>query len=438
MAFISNAHNFTLGDGVYNNVHGNIVYNNYYGTKVRRDGSYLSKPGPTRKRPAGKRQLHEGTGLKIIRYEDVKPVREISSGAGYFLHAAQHKGCAVVVKVFNPGPDVRERLAATVALSRSLMHPNVLRIEGVSSPASLNHFIVYEAARRQSPEGQLARALKDGVTKSITLGFHMVAGLSAGMNYLAVQGISMRGMRVENFDIFLDVGDRFMLGINPASLKENDAIHAGEQEGERCWDLFNALCKKVLRSANDLLHTEKIERDPVTFDPRRLEVRASPESLPESGNSQKDESAPVPPRREYVWRTIDRGQLSLASVATQIRSHLELISPLNRLVATDWEITHRCAGYLREEITLATTTIDSAVVSHDVPSPREICPVCKKVVGPLFNKCAASMSCVGGGNTMMPGAPVFWWTGQTVAYGTVQQVMRTTDGTIVACVRRTN
>jgi hypothetical protein len=34
MSFISNASNFTLADGVYNNVHGDIVYNFY--SKIRR------------------------------------------------------------------------------------------------------------------------------------------------------------------------------------------------------------------------------------------------------------------------------------------------------------------------------------------------------------------------------------------------------------------
>ncbi|KAJ7623966.1 hypothetical protein DFH06DRAFT_1305328 [Mycena polygramma] len=364
MAFISNAHNFTLGDGVYNNVHGNLVYNNnYYGPNVRRAGSDLTRLGSTRKSPTRKKhRQHDGTGLKIIRYEDVKPVREILNGAGYFLHAAHHKGCAVIVKVFNPGPDVQERLAATVALSKSLMHPNVLRVQGVSSPASLNHFIVYEDAHKKSAESQLASALKESVTESIAFGFHM-----AGMNYGCPRhihaGDASRDRLLQNFDIFLDIGPRFILSINPASSNDEDTTHAGEQEEKKCWDLLNALCKKLLGTANDLLHTEKIERDPVTLDSRCMapsKVRASPGSFPESVKPQK-ESAPVPPRREYVWRTIDRGELSLASVATQTRSYLELLSPLRMLAATDVRNPHRCAGYLREEITLATTPIDSVV-----------------------------------------------------------------------------
>lgn len=95
-----------------------------------------------------------------------------------------------------------------------------------------------------------------------------------------------------------------------------------------------------------------------------------------------DPERSVPPRREYVWRTIDRGQQSLASVASRIALDLDmkLSSALNKLAWIDGLSAHRCAGYVREEITLATTTNDSAVISHDTPSPLEICSVCHEVV----------------------------------------------------------
>lgn len=39
MSFISNAEHVTLGDGMYNNIQGdmNIVHHNYYGTKRHRE-----------------------------------------------------------------------------------------------------------------------------------------------------------------------------------------------------------------------------------------------------------------------------------------------------------------------------------------------------------------------------------------------------------------
>ncbi|KAJ7613609.1 hypothetical protein DFH06DRAFT_144082 [Mycena polygramma] len=105
---------------------------------------------------------------------------EIGSGPGYFLHTGETKGRAVIVKVFNLGPSVREQLESTVAVSMRLLHPNVLRIEGVSSPASLTHFITYENACWNTAEGPLAAALQEDHTRSITLGFKMVAGLAVG------------------------------------------------------------------------------------------------------------------------------------------------------------------------------------------------------------------------------------------------------------------
>ncbi|KAJ6597612.1 hypothetical protein DFH09DRAFT_1304393 [Mycena vulgaris] len=256
----------------------------------------------------------------------------------------------------------------------SFRHPNVLRVEGVSSSASLHHFIVYENAHWKTAEGPLAAALNADLTRSITLGFKMVAGLSSGMNYLSVQGISLASLGVEFFSISTTVGsvtkDRHQ--------EDNTAIS---------WDAFNALCQKVLRSANRVLHHEDIERNPVVdLEPRptvphKASLLASyslSESLP--APQIPNEEPPVQPRREYVWRTIDRGQKSLANIASRISRDLDT-SSLSKLTWSDVRSVHRCAGYVREEITLATTMGDSAVVSRDAPSPLEVCSICHEVVG---------------------------------------------------------
>ncbi|KAJ6469200.1 hypothetical protein C8R47DRAFT_1078103 [Mycena vitilis] len=385
MAFISNTEHVTLGDGVFNNVQGNLVHNvhnHFYGmpdyagaieadngprgqVQAEGDGIELREP---RMRTAVEDddEEEEDDEIEIIRWKQIKVTQEIRGGSGYYLHAARHKGRAVVVKVFNPGPRARERLAATVALSRSLMHPNVLQIEGMSSPGSIKHFIVYEDVHWKNAENPLAMALKSDLDKSVTLALQM------------------------NFDIFLDLGDRFVVSVNPPEAKQNDnSVRHQDSEEKRAWDLFNTLCKKVLRSANGLLHTEKIDRDPAALDARRsllLNVQPSHPSVAPATYEASPENIPsVPPRREYVWRASEHGDQSLARVASSIASDLELdLSPLNRLVWTDMQSPHRCAGYVREEITLATTKADSAVVSHDAPSPLEICPICKEVVG--FNE----------------------------------------------------
>ncbi|KAJ7692843.1 hypothetical protein B0H17DRAFT_1179174 [Mycena rosella] len=391
MSFVSNADHFSLGDGVCNNIHGNFnVYSTFCGRKHHREEiEDTAALLPMRKRH--RQEDDSQDGIEIIPNRHLKLTLEIGSGPGYFLHAGEIKGRAVIVKVFNAGPTVRSQLESTVTLSRGLMHPNVLRIEGISSPASLAHFIAYENAHWKAAEGPLAAALKDDLTRSITLGFKMIAGLSSGMNHLSIQGISLASLGVENFDIFLDINDRFLIRFNPPMSADTDCTENRQLEDNtaRSWDIFNSLCQKVLRSANRVLHTEGIERNPVVFDPtRRSSVPANRNSAlasPWCSSRNRSESQPeplVPPRREYVWRTMDRGQQSLATVAKRMASDLNSNpSSIHKLAWTDGRTPHRCAGYVREEITLATTTVDSAVVSHDTPSPLEICSICHEVVG---------------------------------------------------------
>ncbi|KAF8207716.1 hypothetical protein K438DRAFT_343027 [Mycena galopus ATCC 62051] len=337
-----------------------------------------------------RRRLEKDYGIKIISDRNLKLIREIRSRPGYCLHAGQNEGRAVTVKVFNPGhgPAVRQQLESTADLSKRIMHPNILRLEGVSSPESSFHFIVYEDVHWKSAEGPLAEALKSDLTRSVTLGFKMVAGLSAGMNHLCSQGVSLRSMRVDNFDIFLDVDDRFIINIHPCQQVDDNPE---SQEPEATWNVFNALCRKILTSANCVLHEEQITRNPEILDV--VHASSIPENSPAASllsfepqptSIQAEEDVTVPPRREYVWRTMDRGQQSLGTVASQLTLELDMklrLARLPRLARSDSENPHRCVGYAREEITLTTTTLHSAVVAHDTPSPLEICSVCHEVVG---------------------------------------------------------
>ncbi|KAF7361304.1 hypothetical protein MSAN_01162900 [Mycena sanguinolenta] len=331
--------------------------------------------------------------IEVIPSRNLKLIREIGSGPGYFLHAGQNKGHAVIVKVFNRGPasTVRRQLESTVALSKGIMHPNLLRLLGISSLASLSHFIVYENVHWQNAEGPLAMALKTDLKRSITLGFRMVAGLSAGLNHLLVQGIFKRPMGAENFDIFLDVDDRFVLSVHPQLREdEEDGNTARFQDPEgNTWIALNALCNKTLTSANRVLHHEEIIRDSEILDvghtmPAVSEGLVSPSLLspgPTASLENIQDEVGVLPRREYVWRTTDRGQQSLENIARRITFNLDMHFPsLSRINQTNGRTPHRCAGYIREEITLATTTLDSAVVAHDAPSASECCLICHEVV----------------------------------------------------------
>ncbi|KAJ7034150.1 hypothetical protein C8F04DRAFT_1102410 [Mycena alexandri] len=391
MAFISNASNFTLGDGVYTNVQGNIVHyhnSHFYGTKRRRDE--IEDGSDVLLRPDKRPRLEEGSanGLKVIRQQNLQLIRQIGGGPGYLLHAGRNKSYAVTVKVFKgSGPTAREQLEWEVALLKGLIHSNVPRIKGVSSPTSSAQFIVYEDVCWQNAKGPLADALQNR-TRSIRLGFKMVADLSAGLDYLSMQGISLAAMRVENFNVFLDVDDRFLLIINPKSPDAADANSQSSQD-ESSWALFNSLCHRVLVSANRVLHTEEINRDPALSPPTSSASRKSDSSLLSIGpaspqEDQQDSGSAGDPRREYVWKAIDRGQQCLATVADQMTVNLDMaLARLHMMTRTDVRRAHRCRGYVREEITLAPTIVDSAVVAHDTPSPLEICSICHEVVNLL-------------------------------------------------------
>ncbi|KAF8151182.1 hypothetical protein K438DRAFT_435021 [Mycena galopus ATCC 62051] len=185
-----------------------------------------------------------------------------------------------------------------------------------------------------------------------------------------------------NFDILLDSQNRFLLSIN-THFSEGAAVDGLQDPEDQAWGTLNALAQKVLRSANCAVHQESIERNAVTLESLpRSSVQNS--LFPPSNISEDvpDALPPVPAQREYVWRNIDRGHQSLARVAGRITLDLDLkLSPVLRLNSTNAKSPHRCPGYIREEITLAATIFDSAVVSHDTPSPLEICSVCHEVVG---------------------------------------------------------
>ncbi|KAJ6597681.1 hypothetical protein DFH09DRAFT_1399342 [Mycena vulgaris] len=323
----------------------------------------LSLIEPSRKR----RRREDGIKFRtVIQNKHLKLTLEIGCGPGYFLHTGEIKGRAVIIKVFNQGPTVREQLKSMVALSKRFMHPNLLRLEGTSSPTSCNHFIAYENTYWKTADGPLTSALKNDLTRGVALGFEMIAGLSSGLNHLSTRGIPLASLGVENFDVFLDIDDRFLISINPEISTNQEVAEDVELEDDtnRSWDIFHGLCEKgrrhffhprlpvdlrrfykVLRSANH----QDIERHPMFIYPSPAPsiARKSPPASRLSSESESvpfqenvPEISPVPPRRD----------------------------------------AHRCAGYIREEITLATTLVDSAVVSHDTPSPLEVCSVCHEVV----------------------------------------------------------
>ncbi|KAJ7230766.1 hypothetical protein C8J57DRAFT_1730489 [Mycena rebaudengoi] len=415
MSFISNASHFTLGDGVYYNVHGNIVHNHVHNSflsgRKRRIEEIEDTPVPDLTSTVAKRPRRlEENGIKveldlksltqygplmnmlqIIPTKHLKLIREIGRGQGYFLHTGQNRGHAVIVKVFNRGATARKRLESTLALSKGLLHPNILRIEGVSSRISLSHFIAYEDVYWKCAEEPLATALKETLERSIILGFKMVAGLSAGMNHLEISGVSLESMLTKNFDVFLDLDDRFIISINgPPSSRLGTVARVQSQPQDHSWILLDELCQKVLISANRLTHVDYIARSTAEHNPpgsgsspEYFLIPDHPVETLSPQNSREPSATGVSPRREYLWLSIDREQRSLDSVANQLRMDVDTRSlslPKSRAVDSSGGTPHRCAGYVREEIMLAPTIACSAVVCLDAPTPCEICVICGEVV----------------------------------------------------------
>ncbi|KAF8146059.1 hypothetical protein K438DRAFT_2095735 [Mycena galopus ATCC 62051] len=382
-------------------IHGGTFFTaanvNFFGTKKRRrekmsDGSVrcADEASPTQTTEK-RRRLGEEDGVKIIPKEYLKLIHEIGWGPGYLLHAGRNNSRAVIVKVFHKGPNVRQQLESTVALSKEFMHPNVLRIEGISAFASMSHFIVYESgisfklhvntAQMQmfilghcmNAEGPLAAALKDDLARSVTLGFKMVWNIQVFLVPPPLISMKFQIAGLSDFDIFLDVDDRFLISINPPQRRQVEATQSRESE-DNTWTVFNALCQKTLTSANGVVHQEHIIRDTAILG---LSPNSASEALPllslgstvlsQHTQVEEREELPVQPRREYIWRTLDRGQQSLATVARRITQGLDTnFSRVHRLTRTNRRFPHRCQG---------------AVVVHDTPSPLEICSVCHEVVG---------------------------------------------------------
>ncbi|KAK7023248.1 hypothetical protein R3P38DRAFT_2532459 [Favolaschia claudopus] len=407
MAFISNASDFTLGEGVYNNVHGNLVHhtvNHLYSSKKRYRAAIESESEPLdpsllNDTPSSKRRrvgsgLEEG--IKIIRPKNLKLTHQIGSGPGYFIHSGESKGRAVIVKVFNRNADAREQLESTVELTKGLLHPNILRIEGISSQASLCQFVAYRHTYWNNAESPLAAALKDNLARSVHLGLKLVEGLSAGINHLAVQRIPLHLIGPDNFDVFLDKDEQFVISINSSSTQ--DTQHSTyqssiwEADNRRAWDIFNGLSRRVLSTANRVLHKDAIERLPAAA----IDIIAPPSFSSFSGGfvplstpdsmlefiTSADIESPISLRREYVWRTVSNERQSLGTVAAQIKSDLELKFRIMRGIARNDALTAQCcAGYIREEITLASSVADSAIITHNAPGPLQVCPICGQTVG---------------------------------------------------------
>ena len=93
-------------------------------------------------------------------------------------------------------------------------------------------------------------------------------------------------------------------------------------------------------------------------------------------------------RREVQWK-LDKSakNRTLKSIVRHFDDYLNCVptslgdSPLRRITASPHKlVSHRCPGYLREEITLTADVSRSVVITHQYPSQSEICTICGQLV----------------------------------------------------------
>ena len=94
------------------------------------------------------------------------------------------------------------------------------------------------------------------------------------------------------------------------------------------------------------------------------------------------------PRREVRWK-LDKSanNRSLEYIVRRFEDYMDCVSassagsPLRRITASPHKwVSHRCPGYLREEITLTADVSRSVVIAHQYPSQSEICTICGQLV----------------------------------------------------------
>ena len=104
-------------------------------------------------------------------------------------------------------------------------------------------------------------------------------------------------------------------------------------------------------------------------------------------NSTEVRTSHKTPWHELRWKFDKSNNRSLESVVRHFEDYLDCIlafsadSPLRRITASPHKlVSHRCPGYLREEITLTADVSRSVVVAHQYPSQSEICTICGQLV----------------------------------------------------------
>ncbi|KAJ7581310.1 hypothetical protein C8J56DRAFT_262284 [Mycena floridula] len=167
---------------------------------------------------------------------------------GYRIHVAKYQGKVVAVKVYQE-PNSIQRLEADLDLTRSLLHPTILRAVAVCK-ASQTPFLVFsmESGIPISLGGlktlvcYLADALSHSEKESLIVGAQLIRDVSAGLDYLGGIEQSFIISRL-TFDLLVDEGNNICITVG---LGEDET---GIQE-DGYLDVFHRLCSKTFIEAN--------------------------------------------------------------------------------------------------------------------------------------------------------------------------------------------
>ncbi|KIJ95592.1 hypothetical protein K443DRAFT_323237 [Laccaria amethystina LaAM-08-1] len=412
MPFFAHASGFTMKDGHMYEVGGDFnIHFAMPAESTERIATQLLGKGKGRDLDKGDAEADEprkrfrevsdetSDGLKIVHREDIDFHRQLTSGSNYCTHSAFYGGRVVAVKVFH-GPRAKESWKLNHAWAKSFLHSNVSKIVGISGEnESESPFLVVDGVSDRKMNSLLAKALRTDLNKSVQLSMKTVKGLAAGLSYMESQNLLSKGifsnLKWENFDIFASGSDEPVLSIHlphttahgphPAPSFYYPEDHRGGIE------ILDGLCQNLFSELTSLLYGDSPERALDIDDSVENYSKVTQTSREGHSNFVGDVSSSTEvktPRREVRWK-LDKSanNRSLESIVRQFEDHLDCVSvssadsPLRRITASpDQWVSHRCPGYLREEITLTADMSRSVVVAHQYPSQSEICTICGQLV----------------------------------------------------------
>ncbi|KAJ7581284.1 hypothetical protein C8J56DRAFT_261768 [Mycena floridula] len=338
--------------------------------------------------------LRESLPIPIAHINELSFVRsrvygsELVASDGYHIHTAKYQRKVVAVKVYQ-GMDSAKRLEADLKITSSLLHPTMLRPVAVFRATATPFIVLGGDSSPMIPSSLggfkslrccLADALNNSEIESMMLGAQLIRDVSSGLDYISSIQQTI-GVSQLTFDLLVDENNNICITVG--SGEEN------ETGGQGYLDIFHNLCSKSLLEANNECHFDKSQapttKDSASDSSSHPYLRFSPsEDEPIAETDLQSDSPPAPPRREYAF-VPDYSHQSLSEISTSyarfMRSITKKIRHLRRKGHGNLTlVAHRCPGYRRDEVTLSTSVLQTAIIQHLTPSPREICPICQQLV----------------------------------------------------------